>query len=651
MVIRKGALQSSDSGPRPIFSGLAGVIRFEATDSCEEQWKRLVASGCATQPDFISGAEFSIGRYSHRASGREGDGFISGPLVIGFEGRIANRQELCEELGLRFESTSDTQIVHAGFEAWNVAIATRIAGPFVLVILDTKRKSFLAATDPTGLRQLFFHTKPGQIVFSPDVRQVIAGAGIRTLVSREKLCEYLSPVSVIDEGISCPDRSYFDGVSAVPYGSILSISRGREPTLTKYWRPPTTLFNQRMDLQDWANEFRRIFFDVVSGHLHSKYPIGTELSGGVDSGALTCVSQQILRAQAHRNKTCSYTISSEAEELRGEDAKVRSILEWNKEISSRWIHAGKYVEPLELIGSDIRSINTPCRMNLPNAHLAVTTKAANDGCRLLLSGEGADWYLEGSDLIWDSLFLRGDWRTLQKSIAALISRQKKLLVIRYLCRYAIRPLLPNFLSRRSYMKEYYSATAHEELPDLFCDSFRNDLRVLMREQYKCLYDLGAMSCWEQRLEHDLMFPPNHAWQSIPSPVELCLPYLDHRLVEFGLQVPPEAKFSLLQGGSTHYGSRKLLQREGLKGIVPSEVLDCQEKAAYSSPVVSRLNRFLPTVFSPQCDIAVADFEVIQPCKLQAEIDGFLGAKEKAEHPMLPWLDSVLSLELWLRSTF
>ena len=651
MDLHTEVLSSTDAGPPFFFTGLAGAISFEVTGDCKPQWRRLIASGCGKQPDVLSGDGYAIGRYSHLATGREGDGLIvDPPYVIAYEGRITNRRELCDELGLRSEANTDTELLHAGFVAWKELVVTRLAGPFVLVILDLDRKTLFAATDPMGLRQFFFHTDRRQIVFAPDVRQVIEGAGLNTHVSREKLCEFLSPISVIDEGISHPTRSYFDGVSAVPSGSYLSVSLNREPSITKYWHPPTVLFGEHRSLDDWADEFRDLFFNVLDGYLHSDHPIGLELSGGVDSGAIACVSQQIIQSSSSQRTMRSYTIAFDDESLQAEDAKAGAVLNACQDICGTTIRGNGYVGPLEASFSDIRSINSPCRMNLPHAYVAVAQQAASDGCRMLLSGEGADWYLEGSDLIWDSLIRQRDWRTLKQSLGILWSRNNKLLLARYLYRYGLIPLLPKCLSNQCYMKEYYSSTAFENVPNLFCESFQKDLKLLMREQYESVASRGSTLCWEQRLEHDLMFPPNHGWQSIPSPVELCLPYLDHRLVEYGLRVPPQMKFSLVYGGTTHYGSRKLLQRVGLRGIVPPEVLDCQEKGAYSSPVVARLKHQLPRMLV--CgDLAVADFELIQAEKFRHAIEDFLISNDQLENPLLPWLDAILALELWLKETF
>lgn len=139
---------------------------------------------------------------------------------------------------------------------------------------------------------------------------------------------------------------------------------------------------------------------------------------------------------------------------------------------------------------------------------------------------------------------------------------------------------------------------------------------------------------------------------IDNNLEVRHPYLDRRLLDFGLSVPPEFKFEFHQGKISHYGSRKVLQRKGLKGIVPPEILESQIKATYGSPVVRRLKAYLPQVFAQSRQSLVAEFGIIQAEKFREAMWRVISDENISDaDEILPWLDAVLHLELWLQANF
>lgn len=130
------------------------------------------------------------------------------------------------------------------------------------------------------------------------------------------------------------------------------------------------------------------------------------------------------------------------------------------------------------------------------------------------------------------------------------------------------------------------------------------------------------------------------------------PYLDRRMIEFGLGVPPEYKFVLAKSHISHYGSRKMLQRMGFNGIVPPEVLWSQEKIRYGSPVVKRLRQYFNPVFGGTKNIHTADLGIVDVDKLISLASPVLSSDSIPEdHPLIPWLDSILGLEVWLQANY
>lgn len=386
--------------------------------------------------------------------------------------------------------------------------------------------------------------------------------------------------------------------------------------------------------------------------LDSRYPIGADLSGGIDSGCNVAVAADLMskgEIDAHDFHTFTAVFGKGS---LTEKVKIDSVLNRWPFIEQHYIQGDDLCNFLESGQyKDLRATANCSRMNIPESYVAICQLAARLGCRSVLTGEAADWYLEGTDAIWDSLIKSGNSKELMRSAKILRARSNAKTFAKYMYMYALRPLLPGRLGTEEYLREYYASTLHAEVPDLFTESFTKDLQELMRQQIAMLRKKKRLSTWNQQLEHDLMFPPNHGWQGIAVDTELKLPYLDKRLLEFGLTVPPEFKFRLDDDRVSHYGSRKCLQRYGLEDIVPHEIIQSQHKEVYSTPVDNRLSESLPVVFADPYKALVTEMDITDPKKLRKAILYAL-SDECADpaDPVTAWLDTLLSLELWLRAT-
>jgi asparagine synthase (glutamine-hydrolysing) len=635
--------------------GVAGALGFGGRRLDPDLPRRLAQLLSGTGPvGTWEGDTVLLARAGYNSTGREGPGLISdGQVTVGFEGRIQNRRSLIAPLGL-LPNASDSDIILAGYRHWQEQLPRQLLGVFTVAIVDFEKRYLLLVTDALGLRPVYYHQGTYEFTFGTDVRHVLAGAGLSATLNGRKLMEFVSPLCVLDEGWYLPEETFFQGVGLLPFATAAVVSFDGTARSWKYWKPPTKLNRTRSSAADWACDFRDLFYAVVEDHLDTPYPIGAELSGGIDSSSLVCVAQDILQGQGRSERPFhTYTLSYDSRGDRSEIGRVRGLHKQYAQIRGRILPADHLIAPLEC--GEFRAYRPaahPCRLNLPESFVFLAQTAAAAGCRVLLSGEGADWYLEGSDLIWDSLIRTRNWKLLRQGIRTLLGRGSLALVLRYLYRYACRPLAPRWLAARAFVREYYEATWSESLPGLFTPEFVRQMLPLLREQRRALARGRRFETWAQRLESDLMFPPNHGWQGIPIDVEMRLPYLDRRLVDFGLAVPPEFKFECAPGFTSHYGARKVLQRRGLVGVVPERILNCSVKALYGSPVVQRLKQHLLPVFASGHQVLLAELSVIRMDRLLPAAQELVANPHVAEDdPLIPWLDTLLGLEVWMRAAF
>lgn len=635
--------------------GICGIFSFDGSAIDTERFQKMQGKLTGNSPNRITiGNWYALAQAGYESSGYEDDCLLKmDDSTVCFEGRIDNRIALAQELGINADTATYSAIISAAFRTWGPHFYKKIHGAFTVCIVIVRENKVFLANDHMGLRPMYLsEVGKNQLAFGSDVSQLLAQNNTFPTLNKSKVLEMLSPLYIDDEGWSDPESTLFEGYTILPYGTSLEIDRDGRKISTQYWRPPTQLRRDLKDARSYAEEFRGIYLDVMKDFLDSKYPIGADLSGGIDSGCNVAVAADMMsKGEIDQRDFHTFTATFENGSST-EKIKIESVLKKWPFIKQHYVQGDDLCNFLESGPyRDLRATANCSRMNIPESYVAICQLAARLGCRSVLTGEAADWYLEGSDAIWDSLVKSANFTEILRSAKVIKSRASWMTFYRHFCLYGIKALLPGSFGRKKYVEEYYEGTLKAEVPDIFTDAFSSGLTELIRAQKESLMKRPKLSSWNQQLEHELMFPPNHGWQGIAVDTELKLPYLDKRLLEFGLTVPPEYKFRFDHDRKSHYGSRKCLQRYGLDDIVPHEIIRSQHKETYSTPVDNRLAESLPVVFADPQKALVTEMDITDPRKLSEAIRYALSDEcTDPADPATAWLDTLLSLELWLRAT-
>lgn len=594
----------------------------------------------------IQGSSYFMGQHGYNTTAKEGACTVDdGKSVLAVEGRFDNRDEIIRRLHCA-DNSGYGAICAEGYHQQGVDFFRSTCGPFAVAIFDSRRRMLRLIRDPMGLRSLLYTRHNDQIVFGSDVRQMLASGKTPAAISERKILELFSPMHCLEESGMRDNQTMFEGIQTVPYGSLVEFTSGRSDSVHRYWDPPSRLRHDWSSSKDCAMEFRALFLRVMSEHMDMPYNLAAELSGGIDSGCTVSIAANMLATRQKAINAYTAVFGTQSVEER---TRAHAIPERYPNVRGKMINCDEHVGFLE--GTDLDAYRTtafPSRQNLPATFVTLAQLAAKEDARTLLSGEGADWFLEGSDMIWDSLLKRGNIQELYRTFAVLKQRSGCRKALRYILNSTSPSLLLGKAGRLAYLNAHYESLMEEEIPDLFTPAFTLKLRETMRNQREELMQERNLSCWSQTLEHELMFPPNHVWQGVPIDVEMRLPYLDRRIVEFGLSVPPEYKFRIDDTNVSHYGCRKYLQREAFRDTVPAEVIGAQEKEIYWSPVNRRLVRELPLLLSSTC--ILCEMGVLERDKLVRASQEFLDDQNNDSHPLIPWLDNIVVTEKWLRAT-
>jgi asparagine synthase (glutamine-hydrolysing) len=198
-----------------------------------------------------------------------------------FNGEIYNFRELRHELielGHRFYTATDTEVIVHAYEQWGTAAIGRLRGMFGLAIWDDRQKTLLVARDRIGIKPLYFSEVGGRLYFGSEIKSLMCAPEVPREMDLEALDHYLSFL------YTPRDCSIFRGISKLPPGHLL-LWRGGRLTIEQYWRQPCDEHFRGTE-QDAVVALKAVLSDAVRSHLVSDVPVGAFLSGGVDSSVV-----------------------------------------------------------------------------------------------------------------------------------------------------------------------------------------------------------------------------------------------------------------------------------------------------------------------------------------------------------------------------
>jgi asparagine synthase (glutamine-hydrolysing) len=228
-------------------------------------------------------------------------------VIVVFNGEIYNYQSLIPELtqlGHRFRTRSDTEVIVHAWEAWGEACVDRFRGMFAFALWDRNRSTLFLARDRLGVKPLHYAYLPdGQFVFGSELKSLLVHPAFRRDIDPCAVEEYFALGYVPDP------RTIFAAAKKLPPAHTLLLARGTaRPQLRRYWDPRFTADN-RITAEDALVELTARLDESVRLRLIAEVPLGAFLSGGVDSSAVVA---SMAAASNEPVNTCSIAFADPA---------------------------------------------------------------------------------------------------------------------------------------------------------------------------------------------------------------------------------------------------------------------------------------------------------------------------------------------------
>lgn len=364
-----------DRGGRAILETALQALRHRGPDGAE--WLEIKSQGVECGLAHTRLAIIDLSPNSRQPMSTANDRY-----TIVYNGEVYNFPALRAELethGIRFRTTSDTEVILEAFAFWGPSAIQRFRGMFALAIWDRVTQKLVLARDHLGIKPLYFTSGPGYFAFASEIRALLRTGFSAKTISRRAVASYLALGSVCE-----PDTIVSD-IAPLPPGTILEVADGSVRTQT-YWNVPIEPSVQT-NPTTMVEEVRSVLADAIRLRLIADVPLGIFLSSGVDS---TTIATFAARASSTPVRTFTVTFEEESfneGRLAAETARRIGSTHNEVRLSSH--------DTLSGIDDFIRSLDQPSHDGF---NTYIVSKAAREaGLSVALSGLGGDELFAGYD--------------------------------------------------------------------------------------------------------------------------------------------------------------------------------------------------------------------------------------------------------------
>ncbi|MDB5199008.1 MAG: Asparagine synthetase [Chitinophagaceae bacterium] len=236
----------------------------------------------------------------------------SGNWVIIFNGCIYNYIELKQELlskGHSFSSTSDTEVIVEGLAAYGISFFEKMDGMFAIAAWNKQEKTLHLTRDRYGIKPLYYWFNGKVIAFASEIKAILQHPDFKTELNFDALNEYFTFQNLFTF------QTLFKGVYMLPPANTITINTStREVHHKSWWDYNFTETDNTMTFEDAVDETERLFKKAVARQMVSDVPVGSYLSGGMDSGSITAIASQ------HVNRLSTFTCGFDMSEVSGVEA-------------------------------------------------------------------------------------------------------------------------------------------------------------------------------------------------------------------------------------------------------------------------------------------------------------------------------------------
>lgn len=555
-----------------------------------------------------------------------------GSLQVVFNGEIYNFIELRRELeaaGHIFKTRSDTEVIVHGYEQWGVDCVNRFNGMFAFALWDKHKRSLLLARDHLGIKPLYYTLIGDRLAFASEIKALLKVPGCPREMDMDSLADLLSFRSVPSP------KTLFKGIFKLPPGHLMQASmNGIE--VSRYWNWVLNIRkNWRED--ELIEEYQALLEDSVRLQLRSDVPLGLFLSSGIDSGVLLAIMSKYSPRSVQ-----AFTIGFEEGEKTNEvEDAAKMARRFGAKHYSMMLSYKDYAAYFERYMGDLEE---PVA-DEPAPAFYFLSGIASQRVKVALTGQGADEPWAGYD------------RYLGVKLSTIYSRLPQMITGR------IAPLIAKIPGRMERMKRGIASLSEPDILTRFAkiySFFSADMKAqlykgALKEGFgtapygaletlrRLQRDVGHLDPLSQMLyidtrislPDDLLMVADKT--SMANSLEVRVPFLDYRLIQFIESLPPALK---LKGRTGKY-----LHKKALMKWLPKEEVN-RKKKGFAHPIADWLRTSMKPLVE---DCLLSSNSSLSRYFNQDYIRLIYTRHQEGKEQYMRQIYLLISLELWHRT--
>ena len=495
-----------------------------------------------------------------------------GAHVMVFNGEIFNYVELREELaalGHRFTSSGDSAVLLAAYRQWGDRCVERLVGMFAFCIHDIPRGMLFLGRDRFGVKPLYLHRSTRGLVFGSELKAIRASGQWSGRLNEERFASLLvhQRVDLLGE----TEATFLADVVQLPAAHSLTVSLDGSEAMRRYWSLP----DREADLpRDPVATFNELFDDSMRLRMRADVPVGVMLSGGMDSSSIACAMARLVGGPAVRSAPL-HAFCYESEDF-DESTQLADT------VAATGVDVHRYSPDPQVVWDEMpRALwhhDEPIHSASVLMGYGLYRTAAEHGVRVVLGGQGADETIGGYGYLFEHMLVShaaaGRVGHLWSEIGALAASggvtrtallRRTLMLVRAHVLSGISAYDTRSAGRRlaeapgwKYVAPEFGARATPSAGSIGRQDLRSRLGMATES--------APLPCYLRAEDRNAMA---HS-------VEGRVPFLDHRLVEFCVALPPQWQM--------HDGWNKYILREAMRGRIPESVRGRRVKFGFPTSV-------------------------------------------------------------------
>lgn len=555
-----------------------------------------------------------------------------------FNGEIYNYVELRQELkmlGHQFTSTSDTEVLLAGYCQWGSGLLNKLIGMFAFAILDLNKRTLFLARDFFGIKPLYYIRKDNRLAFASEAKALLEIEHVERIVDATAAYLYLR------HGLTDHDESsLWRDIRKLPPAHFWEIPLEAEHMTQpqRYWCLDAHK-HSNISFADAAAQLRDMFLRNVRLHLRSDVPVGAALSGGIDSSAIVSAMRQIQGSDLDLH---TFTYLADDPNLSEEKWAVLAGRHASAQIHKTIFSAEDLADDIDSL---IYALDEPFGSTSIYAQHCVFRLAHQNRIKVMLDGQGADellggyvTYFSGSllshfargSLAQGVFFLRKVWDRLEDGGTRTLLRTGSMLMPESFRRVGQRlvgaDLFPAWMNASWYEEKDVEPRTIMSMTEI---NNKYALRSLLFQTFTTT-SLPMLLRYE---DHN----------SMAHSIESRVPFLTPEIVSFIFSLPEEYIIN-------HNGVTKSVFRQAMRGIVPDPILDRQDKIGFETPerhLLTTLAPWVETIFnSPD----LPEFPLLNIQQVKMDYEEIQAGRKRFDARCWRWINFIRWAEIF-RVTF